>query len=78
MFGYCRISCKKQNTQGDSLNEQDHLIKDYCKRNNINLINVFTEDIISGSSNVLTRNIFKQMYDKLLNKEANGFHCNEI
>jgi DNA invertase Pin-like site-specific DNA recombinase len=47
MFGYCRISCKKQVSHGDSLNEQDQHIREYCKSNNINLINVFTEDVIS-------------------------------
>jgi hypothetical protein len=50
----------KQLSQGDSLNEQEHQIKEYCKYSNFELIEVFKEDVLSGSMPYFDRSIFKK------------------
>lgn len=48
-FGYTRISTKLQ-LDGHSLDHQDHQINDYCKKNNLLLIEIFTDAAISGAN----------------------------
>ncbi len=49
VYGYLRVSTDGQAKQGYSLAEQQDEIIKYCKNNNFNLVNVFSDEGISGA-----------------------------
>lgn len=46
--GYTRVSTKEQAVDGYSLNAQREKIKQYCEMHNLELVNVYTDEGISG------------------------------
>lgn len=61
IIGYCRVSTddQKDNT---SLDFQEKSIREYCEKNNLNLIQVYKDDY-SGKGYEIDRPEFKRMYD---------------
>lgn len=51
VFGYIRVSTPMQLEKGYSIPAQDAIIRDYCKKNKYNLLDVFHDDAISGADN---------------------------
>jgi len=49
VYGYCRVSTLNQAKEGFSLSEQHEEIVRYCNDNNLNLIDVFSDEGISGA-----------------------------
>lgn len=49
VYGYIRVSTETQADKGYGLETQEQAIKEYCKANNLNLINVYTDAGISGA-----------------------------
>lgn len=49
IFGYTRVSTLDQAEKGDSLETQSIKITEYCKNNNLNLINIYVDAGISGA-----------------------------
>jgi len=47
--GYVRVSTREQSLHGFSLKSQEDNIKDYCLRNNMNLLKIYRDEGISGS-----------------------------
>lgn len=48
--GYCRVSTASQVSIGHSLEAQQASIESYCDENNLNLLETFTEEAVSGYS----------------------------
>ena len=70
-IGYCRVSDKKQETEGQSLEAQSQIIKDYCIKKGYKLTKIITEQV-SGSVNPLERKGFKKVIEDLTRGNASG------
>jgi len=64
--GYVRVSTKSQ-VEGHGLDVQKHSIKDYCKKNDINLVKIYADE---GISAVSERPAFKKALDKVMNDDS--------
>ncbi|MBR2868335.1 MAG: recombinase family protein [Clostridia bacterium] len=49
VFGYVRVSTETQASDGYGIQTQKTAIKDYCKENNLELVNIFVDRGISGT-----------------------------
>ncbi|MEH7548909.1 recombinase family protein [Neobacillus vireti] len=49
VFGYCRVSTNTQVVKGQGIQTQINAIKDYCKQNNLEIVEVFKDEGISGT-----------------------------
>lgn len=48
VLGYIRVSSLRQMNEGNSIVNQRYMIEDYCEKNKYNLINVISDEGISG------------------------------
>ena len=71
VVGYCRVSDKKQEEEGHSIDAQKQLITDYCIKKGYKLIKIYSEQI-TGSSKCLERAEFKKLIADLENGKASG------
>jgi site-specific DNA recombinase len=71
VVGYCRVSDKKQEQDGHSLDAQKKLITDYCIKKGYKLTKIYSEQV-SGSVNPLERTEFKKLIDDLTLGKASG------
>lgn len=53
--GYIRVSTENQVENGQGLEIQEKQIRDYCNKNNIELLEVFRDEGISGAKSILER-----------------------
>lgn len=51
-IGYKRVSTEKQVNEGQGLEVQEKSIKKYCKTNNIELVQIFSDEGISGAEDI--------------------------
>ncbi len=66
--GYIRVSTIKQKKEGKSLEGQEAEIIEYCKKNDIDLINIYRDEGISGGS-IEPRDEFKEMLNYVLTND---------
>ena len=71
VIGYCRVSDKKQEADGHSLDAQSQIIRDYCTKKGYTLTKIITEQV-SGSVNPLERKGFAQVVKDLTLNKASG------
>jgi len=71
ILGYIRVSTKLQSEKGNSLKLQKSKIKDYCKLNDFNLIEIYEDRGISGMS-IDKRDGYKEMVNYLTNNDIDG------
>jgi len=71
--GYCRVSTSEQASDGLSLLDQEHKIKEYCKQHNLELIQIFIERGVSGSTD--NRPEFRQMLADAANSKFEILVC---
>jgi len=71
VLGYIRVSTKLQSEKGNSLKLQQSKIKDYCKLNDYNLIEIYEDRGISGMS-IEKRDGYKEMIEYLTNNQIDG------
>ena len=71
ILGYIRVSTKLQSEKGNSLKLQKSKIKDYCKLNDFNLIDIYEDKGISGMS-IEKRDGYKEMIEYLTNNQIDG------
>ena len=48
--GYVRVSTQNQAEEGESLNNQKEAISTYCQAYNLELMNIFADEGVSGST----------------------------
>lgn len=53
--GYVRVSTEEQVKNGSGLDIQEKEIKDYCKRNKVQLIKIYSDEGISGANDTTKR-----------------------
>ena len=56
---YCRVSTSEQKEKGYSLKEQERILREYCKKNGIEILWCFIEDYSAKDFN---RPEFKKLY----------------
>ena len=71
ILGYIRVSTKLQSEKGNSLKLQSSKIKDYCRLNDYNLIEIYEDKGISGMS-IDKRDGYKEMVENLTNNQIDG------
>ncbi|MBA7563023.1 recombinase family protein [Candidatus Atribacteria bacterium 1244-E10-H5-B2] len=54
LIGYCRVSTDRQKEEG-TIEIQEKALKEYAKKNNIELLQIFKDEAISGSSELENR-----------------------
>jgi site-specific DNA recombinase len=72
IIGYCRVSTQGQGEDGDSLANQETQIKEYCKKQGLDCVNVLRE-IVSGSVHFRERPLLKHIVRELEEKRIDGF-----
>ena len=71
ILGYIRVSTKQQTQKGNSLKLQKSKIKDYCRLNDFELIEIYEDKGISGMS-IDKRGGYKEMVNYLTNNDIDG------
>lgn len=71
ILGYIRVSTKQQSEKGNSLKLQKSKIKDYCRLNDFELIEIYEDKGISGMS-IDKRDGYKEMVNYLTNNDIDG------
>lgn len=64
-IGYIRVSSERQVKEGQGLEIQRKSIIKYCKENNIELINIFSDEGISGAESLEKREGLKDAIEKI-------------
>ena len=72
VYGYTRVSTTNQAEEGESLEVQRIKIQEYCKRKNIDLIDIYTDAGISGSIPPNKRPGFNMILTNLKMGQAKG------
>jgi DNA invertase Pin-like site-specific DNA recombinase len=72
VIGYCRVSTQGQGEDGDSLSNQETQIKEYCKKQALDCVNVLRE-VVSGSVHFRERPLLKHIVRELEEKRIDGF-----
>ena len=70
VIGFVRVSTLKQKT---SIKNQISRIKEYCKQNELHLVDVIKEEGVSGKK--VHRKGFVRMLDMVTDKEIDGIVC---
>lgn len=73
VYGYCRVSTVGQALDGESLDVQKKKIEDYCKLKDLELLNVYQEQGISGAMLPYQRPLLKKLLANLDAGNADGF-----
>ena len=63
--GYIRVSSERQVKEGQGLEIQEKSIRKYCKENNIELINIFSDEGISGAESLDKREGLAQAIEQI-------------
>lgn len=71
VIGYTRVSTTMQVEDGNSLENQAHDIREYCTRMGLDLVEIFTDEGISGKS-MEKREGIQQALSAIMDKQANG------
>jgi site-specific DNA recombinase len=71
VVGYLRVSTSEQ-TEGFSLDAQEHEIRTYCKKNGYNLVRIYRDEGITGTSMEERIDFQNMLYDISLNKEIDA------
>lgn len=77
VIGYCRVSDIKQKDEGHSIDAQKEFIKQFCLKKDLQLVNIYSEQI-SGSSKCLLRPEFKNAINDLSSGKAFGLVCTKF
>lgn len=72
VYGYTRVSSLGQALDGDSLSAQEEKIKAYCTLKNLDLLQVFREEGVSGGIELSERPQFKILQANLEGKKGTG------
>lgn len=72
VIGYCRVSTTTQGDEGDSLDNQEKQIRDYCKSKGLDCVNILRE-VASGSLHFQQRPLLKHIMRELDEKRIDGF-----
>ena len=64
-FGYVRVSSQGQ-VDGDGFRRQEEEISAYCKANKIELVDVYREEGVSGTTDETDRPAFQEMVSAIL------------
>ena len=65
VFAYLRVSTDEQVQHGNGLDIQEAAIRSYCKAQNLNLVEVFKDQGISGSNGLDSRRGWRQPWHGL-------------
>jgi DNA invertase Pin-like site-specific DNA recombinase len=65
VYGYVRVSGKSQ-LDGHGFKRQEQAIKDYCKANRLELVEVYREEAVSGTTDEGNRPSFQTMLSAIL------------
>lgn len=75
-IAYCRVSSEEQVLEGFSLDTQEKEIKEYCKLNNINLLQIYIDAGVSAFHNALKdRPQGKFVLEHIYNKDVDCVIC---
>lgn len=64
-YGYLRVSGNSQ-VEGDGFRRQEEEVRAYCKAHGIDLVNVYREEAVSGTSDETARPAFQDMITAIL------------
>ena len=78
VYGYCRVSTMGQAQDGESLGVQEEKIRAYCTNKNLELIQIFIEEGVSGGVALAERPQFKILLASLEAKNATGVVVTKI
>lgn len=77
IIGYCRVSTSGQGEEGDSLDNQESQIKEYCKKQGLDCVNILRE-VASGSLHFQQRPLLKHIIRELQEGRINGFVIHKL
>ena len=77
VIGYVRVSSLIQKEKGNSIPNQISKIKSYCKLNEYELIDILSDDGISGMSKSKRKDYLK-LIDIISNKDIDGVVVNDL
>ena len=63
--GYCRVSTKEQVDDGTSLERQHHLIREHCSSQNLRLLEILTDEGVSGGTGIRSRPGGQRLVDRV-------------
>jgi DNA invertase Pin-like site-specific DNA recombinase len=72
VIGYVRVSTTEQATEGFGLDVQRKAVRDYCKTNSLRLLDIASDQGISGSNGLDTRPGLAAAIVRIEDHEANG------
>lgn len=64
-YGYLRVSGNSQ-VEGDGFRRQEEEVRAYCKANGVDLVKVYQEEAVSGTSDETARPAFQEMITAIL------------
>ncbi len=66
VFGYVRVSTETQSEEGYGIDTQKQAIKEYCKNNDLELLEIFCDEGISGAVNETRLELNRPGFNKLI------------